>query len=48
MSPVQGQANDASSVIKKWSDTAEETEATSRADTSNPRERVKYRVLLLE
>lgn len=36
MSPVQGQANDASNVIRKWCDTAEETAVVLRADTSNP------------
>ena len=34
VSPVQDQANDASNVIRKWSDTAEETEVAFRADTS--------------
>lgn len=43
-----GQANVASNVIRKWSETAQVTEATFRADISIPRWRIRSRVLKME
>lgn len=43
-----GQANVASNVIRKWSETAQVTEATFRADISIPRWRIRSRVLAME
>lgn len=40
VSLIHGQANEASDVMSEWSDAAEETEVTFRADTSGPGEMI--------